>query len=128
MNALVGDARAAGGIRRGRNGLGAHDSVCHKSFEAQFANMLADRLRLLEPVAYAKYLLAFFGDAGVGGHPVAGDEAHLAIEAHDEFGDGIEHVIRSRNFGFEDMGNIPDYVSDGGAEIGPGLRVQRGRK
>jgi len=41
---------------------------------------------------------------------------------------GIERLIRSRNYGFEDYGNIPEYVCDGGEEIGPGLRVQRGRR
>jgi len=41
---------------------------------------------------------------------------------------GIENMIKSRNFAFHDMGNIPDFVADGGDDIGPGLAVQRGRK
>jgi len=39
---------------------------------------------------------------------------------------GIERVIKSRNFTFEDYGNIPEYEGEDG--IGPGLRVQRGRR
>jgi len=39
---------------------------------------------------------------------------------------GLEGLIRSQNWEFEDLGDIPEY--DGLDEMGPGLRVQRGRR